>query len=369
MSAPLSSRDEPPPTVLLASFGATTSIGLDGPGTVASVRCGLTRFCEQNELRNDTTGDPIVLALLPTLAEESTATERMVALAADAGREALRPWLEAARTEKLPPLPILLSVPPPRPGYPVDGERALAQAIIQALPVEPDRHRSELFASGHAGGLSALAQALELLQDPHVPACLVGGTDSPRLLTYLRWLDAQERLKRDGQPHGLIPGEGAGFLLVCREDFMARHRWVPLAGIQRVAQTLEPRLWYQGDATHGEALTDAFWQVLRPSDGAPLRADVTWCDFNGEPWRSEEWSFAYLRTGKYHGEPLDLRHPADCWGDLGAASAPLLVGLAASELARGREGHQTALVWCASDVQPWRAACLLNRIHPKEATP
>ena len=366
------SRHHPPqlknlPSAVIASFGAVTSIGLNARMTVASVRCGLTRFEEQDELRNDTNGEPIVLGILPTLAESTTFTERMVALAADAGQEALCPWLEVAKTERLPPLPILLSLPPPRPGFSDEGVN-LARAIMNTLPIEPDRQHSGLFMRGHAGGLAALDHAVRLIREAHVPACLIGGTDTPRALPYLHWLDSQRRLKRIGQPHGFIPGEGAGFLLVCQREFALRQKWVPLACIQQVGQASEPCLWYQGQPTRGEGLTEAFWQVFRPPGGETCRADVTWCDLNGEPWRAEEWGFSYLRTGKLHGEPLDLRHPADCWGDVGAASAPLLLGLAASELARGLDSHQTALVWTASDVQPWRAACLLSRTQNQEGS-
>jgi 3-oxoacyl-[acyl-carrier-protein] synthase-1 len=349
--------------VVLVGFGAVTSIGLDAPMTGASVRCGITRMAEARDLRDDTRGEPLVLALVPVLERSMPLAGRMEALAAEAALQALEPWRRLAQSGRsLPALPLLLSVPPPRPGFEGQSQIELARALGRRLGVKVDTAHSRLVATGHPGGLAAAAQALLLLRDSRFPACLIGGVDSPRSTEYLHFLDANGRLKREGQPHGLIPGEGAGFLLLCTREFAARAGWTPLAELLRVSNTLEPGLWFQGEATQGQGLTDAFWQVLRGANGPALRADVTYCDLNGEAWRSDEWVFAYLRTGKHHGEPLDLRHPADCWGDVGAASSALLLGLAAQELAQETEaGPETALVWAASDVRPWRAAGLLRK--------
>lgn len=355
--------------VVIASCGAVTSIGLDAPMTAASARCGITRFAEDPDLRDDTVGDPVVLALLETLNEEATAAERMRVMALEAAREALRPWLKLSEAgARLPPLPVLLVTPAPRAGFDERAQTELAEAILQQLPVPTESRQTRLAATGHAGALCALAHATELLRVKGLPACLLGGTESPRDAEYLHALDGTGRLKREGQPHGFTPGEGSGFVLLCTREFATRHAWTPLAEIAGVGQATEPRPWYEENAPQGQGLTQAFWQALRPQGGSTLRADVTYCDLNGETWRSDEWVFAYLRTGKYHGEPLDLRHPADCWGDTGAATGPLLLGLASLELARGKDGHETALVWAASDVDPSRAACLLRRC-PRRTPP
>lgn len=348
--------------VVLVGVGAVTSIGLGAPMTRASVRCGLTRVAEYSDLRDNTRGEPVALGLVPILERGLPLADRMRELATEAAMEALEPWRQVAQSgRRLPTIPLLLSVPPPRPGFEGKSQSELARAILHQLGAVVDVTQSRMVSTGHPGGLAVVAQALLLLQNSRVPACLIGGVDSPRSSEYLHWLDANGRLKREGQPHGLIPGEGAGFLLLCTRKFANHAGLTPVAEILRVSNTLEHRLWFQGIATQGEGLTEAFWQVLRGVNGPTLRADVTYCDLNGEAWRSDEWALAYLRTGKHHGEPLDLRHPADCWGDLGAASATLLLGLAAQDLAHEEGGPETALVWTASDVQPWRAACLLRR--------
>jgi 3-oxoacyl-[acyl-carrier-protein] synthase-1 len=121
---------------------------------------------------------------------------------------------------------------------------------------------------------------------------------------------------------------------------------------------MEPNPWYTGRPCLGEGLTQAIREAFASES---LRAGVTWCDLNGEHWRADEWSFAYLRTVERHGEPLRIRHPADALGELGAAAGPMLVLLAALDLTHPRSALESALVFAASDTRPHRAACLVHR--------
>ncbi|MDY6993602.1 MAG: beta-ketoacyl synthase N-terminal-like domain-containing protein, partial [Pseudomonadota bacterium] len=214
------------------------------------------------------------------------------------------------------------------------------------------------------GGLAALQHAIHLLRERHAPVCLIGGVDSYKDIDTLHWLESLDRLKRDHQPHGFIPGEGSGFVLVCSKAFAQRYNLQPLAEIVALSQAMEPNPWYMGHATQGQGLTqtlhELFDQVVPPY---PKKADVVFCDLNGESWRVDEWGYAYLRTGRYHGEPLAIRHPADCWGDVGAATSTLLLGLSTYHLCHRHNLDRTALIWSAADTRPWRAACLLQKIE------
>ena len=52
--------------------------------------------------------------------------------------------------------------------------------------------------------------------------------------------------------------------------------------------------------------------------------------------------------------------PADCWGDVGAASGPLYISLVVEAEARGYSRGPLSLVW-ASSVAGQRAAATLRR--------
>ena len=48
---------------------------------------------------------------------------------------------------------------------------------------------------------------------------------------------------------------------------------------------------------------------------------------NGEPYRADEFGFATIRAGGLFRDPSAFTAPADCWGDVGAASGPLFLVL------------------------------------------
>ena len=114
----------------------------------------------------------------------------------------------------------------------------------------------------------------------------------------------------------------------------------------------------QGVCT-GQGLTSALQKALTVSTPLPKPADWTICDLNGESFRSKEWVYAYLRTGRKHRDPLEIWHPADCYGDVGAASGTVLAGIAIAAWQRNYARGQQALVWTSSDDE-YRSAVLLQ---------
>ena len=65
---------------------------------------------------------------------------------------------------------------------------------------------------------------------------------------------------------------------------------------------------------------------------------------NGESHWAREWGVAFLRSRDAFVESHAMNHPADCFGDAGAASGALLAGLASLDASRG-----PALVYASSD--------------------
>src|SRR5262245_49003903 len=105
-----------PPTVM-AGLGARTPVGLSWPAAAAAVRAGLDGFSLSEHLRAFGDGEPLKVSRVPTLPADASAYERMKLLAAGAAREALLPWRRSAGGSALPDLPVLLSLPPERPGF------------------------------------------------------------------------------------------------------------------------------------------------------------------------------------------------------------------------------------------------------------
>jgi 3-oxoacyl-[acyl-carrier-protein] synthase-1 len=68
---------------------------------------------------------------------------------------------------------------------------------------------------------------------------------------------------------------------------------------------------------------------------------------NGESHWAKEWGVGFLRSRASFDESHSMKHPADCFGDTGAAAGALLAGLAALDASSG-----PALVYASSDLGP-----------------
>jgi 3-oxoacyl-[acyl-carrier-protein] synthase-1 len=78
---------------------------------------------------------------------------------------------------------------------------------------------------------------------------------------------------------------------------------------------------------------------------------TTFAGFNGENFDSKLWGVARLRHHDFFSPDMVIEHPADSFGDAGAAMGAILIALAAESLASGaRPGP--ALAWAASDREP-----------------
>jgi 3-oxoacyl-[acyl-carrier-protein] synthase-1 len=93
---------------------------------------------------------------------------------------------------------------------------------------------------------------------------------------------------------------------------------------------------------------------LRPGQ----RITDTYCDMNGEPYRADEFAFAAIRLREHFVTPSEFVTPADCWGDVGAASVPLAAVLAAIAGLKSYACGGTSLVWASSDTGERGAALL-----------
>lgn len=67
-----------------------------------------------------------------------------------------------------------------------------------------------------------------------------------------------------------------------------------------------------------------------------------------------------LRARALFRDAADFEAPADCWGDLGAASGPLYACLAIEAEARGYAKGSRTLIWASSEGGQ-RGAALLRR--------
>jgi 3-oxoacyl-[acyl-carrier-protein] synthase-1 len=230
-------------------------------------------------------------------------------------------------------------------GLPVDEE---AQPIVAAIQAELGLNLARAVAQpgGRASGLEVLSAALQDLAGGTVDCALVGGIDSLLRGPTLERLEAAGQLRTGENPQGVIPGEGAAFV-VLEGETTAGQGGPPIdARILGAAVATEPTV-STGDPNQAIGLSTVLRSVR---DQAGLQTPpLVVCDLNGDRYRALEWGLAATRAfGDLEGD-LDFWHPADCIGDAGAALGILDVIWGATAMRRGYSPNARVIVWGASE--------------------
>jgi 3-oxoacyl-[acyl-carrier-protein] synthase-1 len=182
----------------------------------------------------------------------------------------------------------------------------------------------------------AVQRAWEAIRGGTAEFALAGGADSYLEPETLEWLESNDQVHSAGRANnawGFVPGEAAGFVLLASADAAARYRLSAALEVLTAATAKESKLIKTDAVCTGEGLTALF----RALAGVPpvVRADHLYCDMNGEPYRADEFGFATTRAGRLFRDSSAFTAPADCWGDVGAASGPLFLVLADAATRKG----------------------------------
>jgi 3-oxoacyl-[acyl-carrier-protein] synthase-1 len=350
--------------VMVVGVGMTTSVGLSTPETAASVRSGTTRFAESRIY--DRRFRPVTMAEvpqdgLPPLPDSPqfatlTAREaRMLRLASAPLLECLRPIADQPTA-----IGLSLALPETTTTRPLDHAAFLGHlAAVTGRAFDPER--SDASHTGRAGGLVALGQAVLHIQSGRTEMMICGGVDTYRDLYVLGTLGMEERVKSASILDGFIPGEGAAFLLLASARATAARGLAPLGSVSPVALGFEVGHLYSSEPYRGDGLAAAFAQLIASgSVDAPI--GEVYSSMNGESHWAKEWGVGFLRAKAVFNPDHGMHHPADCCGDTGAASGPLMVGLAVHGL-RGGYRRSPALVYASSDHGPRAAVVVRASAH------
>jgi 3-oxoacyl-[acyl-carrier-protein] synthase I len=332
--------------VLVGTVGASTPIGRDAWASAAAVRGAISGFTAHPYMV-DTAGEPMRVAAVPWLDIDFGGLERWEALLFPAIDQALGPVFSAPDLALR--LGLGVGLPAPRPGLPYALESRLRESISARYGKQFVAVAT--FPAGHAAGILALDAARKKVVQGAFDACVVAGVESYHSPETLEWLEENDQLHGAGPLNnawGFIPGEGAGATLLAGTRTLARLALEPLGRLLSVGIGSEPNRMKTETVCLGEGLTAAFRSGLT---GLPPDAKVTdvFTDMNGEPYRADEFGFAALRTKDAFVSASDFIAPADCWGDVSAASIPLALALATIAGRKGYCNGAYSLLWASSE--------------------
>ena len=332
-------------SVVICGIGARTPVGATAFSSAAAVRAALSMFGDHPYMI-DKVGNPMLVARDAFLSDDVVGTARFVELGVPAATEALALLKEPLRETQA--MDILIGLPLERPGLPERLSERVAQCFRDDLHERGRIGTVETFQSGHSSGLIAFQEGSRRILDGTATLCLVGGIESYLEPETLECLDENDQLNSETNSWGFIPGEAAGFCLLCSSK-TARQYGLPIFGDLLVITTARERNLINTDSVClGEGLSEAVrnaLQVLSPS----ATIDYMICDMNGEPYRADEFGYTVVRLAECFVDPSAFMTPADCWGNVGAASGPLFVILAAVAGFKGYSVGSHTLVFTSSE--------------------
>lgn len=332
-------------SVTIAAIGARTPLGFSVQ-SAAAVRAGISAL-GLHPFMVDQVGEPMSAALDKWLTPTTNHRQRMLLLAEAALRELCG---QVKMPQPLPSrIPLYVGLPQVRPGFTMQDVESIATKLsnLDELPIRISE--TNALTDGHAAGLAALSMAFGQIQRGEHEACLVGGVDSYFQPDTMEWLDENRQLAGSVSRSGFVPGEAAGFCLLLSDQLTKRLGLSARAHLSAVALATETKLIKSSDICLGDGLTTAVREALHDFSPPNETINEIYCDMNGERYRGEEWGFVCLRLGMHFDDPTAYFSPADCWGDVGAASGPLFAMLACQAHARAYATGTRTMLWASSE--------------------
>jgi len=276
----------------------------------------------------------------------------MLRLAAPALQEVLANVSNSAE------VPILVGTPESLPGRTDPAGDKFLEYLAQQSGCKFNVAQSEMFPYGRSAGLFALKEGVRRLQSPKVKYVVVGGVDTYLDLYLLGTLDMEGRILADGVMDGFVPGEGAAFLLLSSDPRHSSDK-EPLGYVTGVATGIEKGHRYSEEVYRGDGLANTVQALLSDAPSSAEKINTVFAGFNGESFWAKEWGVTYLRNEERFNDNHRIEHPADCFGDSGAALGPLMMGLGAIGMHKGYL-KGPCLIWASSDREERGAALIQN---------
>jgi len=338
----------------IAATGMITPVGFNTQMTVAAVNAGISAYAESdyyNKKDKPMTAAFVPDDALPELKDElqtmgfKADEKRMIRLSHIALSEI------APSLPKDTPIPLFLAGPENIPARPSPITTKLIQSIQIQSDLQIDIESSRYIAAGRAGVIKAIDLAFKYLSVTDATCVLVGGVDSYNNTGLISHLDVEDRILALNIADGFALGEAAGFLLLAK---MPHQSFLPVT-VSQPGLSQEEGHRYSDSPYRGDGLTQAVGQVLHYSSLPKI--EQIYSSMNGENFFVKELGVLSIRHAKNLHEDYQVNHPADCYGDIGAATGAVLIGLSAIKLANKSKGVNH-MVCCSSDMAERGVVCV-----------
>ncbi len=343
-------------SAVITGVGLSTPLGLSTPACDAAFRAGLLAAGETRIRGGD--GEPIRASFLRLLPAKSDRVERVLELAASA----LEDLIASTQIGTHRNLCAFLGLSDAGPELLARLTHSIADLLRSRMGTDTN---SLFFTQGRSAFFFALQAALSALSSRACDATLVGCVDSLCSPDELRRLDAEHRLLGPAAD-GIIPGEGAAFVLLNRQVAGKKRPGESTSAVLCASTGRETNHFHQGLPSTAQGLSNALRTLRAHPEGRGKRADLLYTCETGERFWSQEFIVAYLRNTPIMPEPFAKTVAAASFGDLGAAAGGVMLGVGVQALARvqTRTGRIPYLLLCGSSDNGHVGACLVQGTPP-----
>jgi 3-oxoacyl-[acyl-carrier-protein] synthase I len=266
----------------------------------------------------------------------------------------------AAATGEAPErIPVLICVAEPeRPGRFPGIAGVILQLVADELGMRLHPH-SRVFDQGRVGGAVAVLQARRMLAQGQHGRMIVAGVDSFLTASSIEAFNREDRLLTQGAPNGFIPGEAAGAVLLAQGDHVP-----PTLLLRGLGFAREPAPFGSGEPLRADGLVLAIRAAMNEAGAALCDCDFRITDANGEQSRFKEAALAVTRLLRDRKMMFPLWHPADCLGEIGAATLPAMLAVLFWGARKGYLPGATCLAHLSNDDE--KRAALLAQAIPEQ---
>jgi 3-oxoacyl-[acyl-carrier-protein] synthase-1 len=212
--------------------------------------------------------------------------------------------------------------------------------------------------TGRSAGLEAISMVFDYLyQAPH-DYYIVGGSDSYFDHDFIKEMSSNKRLLHRSNPDGFAPGESAAYLVLTTEPSLALKKNGYIMALSPPGIDDEPGHLNSDLPYKGQGLDSAFKKALVNADNHSV--NIIYSSMNGEHFWSKELGVAQMRSSAIFSQQVEVIHPAENIGDIGAATSSMLIALAAEQLWQDEQSI-SSLVYASAD-NAKRAAMVINKV-------
>ena len=329
----------------IAAAGMLTPVGENAKTSVAAVAAGISRYQVSDYYNKNL--DAMKLALvpedaLPALNKKIDSTFGITARQKRLLQLATNPIVQIIdRFPTLENVALFLAGPEAIPDCAAPLGSDIFEKLNTQLEMDLFLPQSKVINSGRAGGIEVIDMAFQYLKKSGEQFVMVGGVDTYKDPYLLGTLDRDDRVLARNIGDGFVPAEGAGFLLLVSDKIVHKLDSEPLTALYKPGLGKESGHRYSTEAYQGEGLDTAFKLAIENAQGRQVKS--IYASLNGENFGAKELAVASMRNAPAVNADTQVHHPADCFGDIGAAFAPVMLALAASQ------NEKASLIYCSSE--------------------